>query len=228
MERITPPLFRGYHHLTLYLDDLEEIEDILKGSDGLNFRSIEYKFENIAELSEQYKDQQLRSIRIFSFDPYVEIVLEKSVNILHCNTSDPTKGSGIFHRLDNVLTRASRKPRVLYPDFWHINIMGSVIIVIFIASIANLLLWDTAAYFPPFVKFGLDSNVRISINLILASLVWWSLLTRRVKIIISRRSQRRNFFVRNRDQLITNLIVAAASVTLALIASHFFQSTPKP
>jgi hypothetical protein len=65
MERITPPLSRyDYHHLTLYLDDLEEIEDILKGSSELHFSAGEYQFNSVAELAATYKDQHLKSIDI--------------------------------------------------------------------------------------------------------------------------------------------------------------------
>jgi hypothetical protein len=92
MERITPPLSAYYHHLKLYLNDLEEIESILKDSHGVNFQAGGYKFDNLAELVTQCQDQLLRSLRISSSDPYVEIDLDRSYNRVYCSTSDPTCG----------------------------------------------------------------------------------------------------------------------------------------
>jgi hypothetical protein len=239
MERITPPLSAYYHHLKLYLDNLEEIESILKDARGLNFRAGGYKFDNLAELVTQFQDQLLRSIRISSGDPYVEMDLDRSFNRLYCDTSHPTKGSGIFHRVDEVLKRASRKPRILYPR----SHTGWTIVNMMLTSvlIADLFSWKIIEYITSSMKYWelLEYPWRftgltvIDTVLICSTLgMMWSLSTRKVMIIISRRSQRRHFFIRNRDQLITGLItglvVAVVSVILTLMARNYFQSTPTP
>jgi hypothetical protein len=140
MERITPPLVRNYPPVTLYLDHLEEIEEILKGAGRqefsseteklfkgitLTFSSAEYKSENLADLTEKYKDQRLRSFHISVLNPGVQIYLERSMTRLYCVCSD-TQSSGVFHRLDNIFKRAARKPRVLYSFALVIILMISV------------------------------------------------------------------------------------------------------
>jgi hypothetical protein len=242
MERITPPLSAYYHHLKLYLDDLEEIESILKDARGLNFRSAGYKFDNLAELVTQCQDQLLRSILISSFDPYVQIDLDRAYNRLYCDTSDPTKGSGVFHRLDEVLKRASRKPRISYPRSytrWSIVNSISVFAMLYlpITESADIFSWRITQYIPSFANYwrflewpwGFTGFLVIETVLFCSILgLLWSMSKRRVMIIISRRSQRRNFFVRNRDQLLVHLFVAVVAVILTLVASHFLESKPKP
>ena len=153
MERITPPLSAYYHHLKLYLDDLEEIETILKDAREFNFRAGWYKFDNLAELATQCQDQRLRSILISSLDPYVQIDLDRAYNRVYCDTSDPTKGSGIFHRFDEVLKRASRKPRILYPrSYTRWNIVNWISIRILISfqimEAADKFSWIITEYIP--------------------------------------------------------------------------------
>ena len=203
MERITPPLSAYYHHLKLYLDDLEEIESILKDARGLNFQSGGYKFDNLAELVTQCQDQRLRSIRISSFDPYVGIDLDRSYNRLYCDTSDPTTGSGIFHRLHEVLKRASRKPRILYPRSHTGWTIGNIIIVFVVISfnIGEAFSWRIIEYIPSVMQYWrlLELPWEFTAVMYAVPLCWflggfWSLSTRRVMIIISRRSQRREFF----------------------------------
>lgn len=94
MERITPPLVRNYPPLTLYLDDLEEIDEILKGAQRLEFSSAEYKAGMLAELAEKYKGQRLRSFHISVVDPGVQIYLERAMARLYCVSGD-TNSSGI-------------------------------------------------------------------------------------------------------------------------------------
>jgi hypothetical protein len=245
VERITPPLVRDYPPLTLYLDNVEEIDEILKDAAGRlefssevgkflygggpEFSAGEYKSAILSELTEKYKNQRLRSFRIYMPKPSVNIYLERAMTRLYCADSD-TASSGIFHRVDNILNRAVRRPRFVYSYIviTCVMIAGSVI--------PNILITVTSYYY--FAAFGILLDTSVLTSAILAIILIWSFCViyirrrRNSLIIMSRQSQTRNFFGRNRDQFLTGLvvglIVAVVSVFLTLAATKFFQSTPKP
>jgi hypothetical protein len=94
----------------LYLDDLEATEELLKGSEALYFEVGDFKFDNVAEISQHYLNCWFDSIRIWSFDPLIDINLKGYDNTLFCrSTKDPIRVSGIFYNLDDLFkTRTKR------------------------------------------------------------------------------------------------------------------------
>jgi hypothetical protein len=114
MERITPSLSSAYPPVKLYLDDLEEIEDIVQGSDQLYFELGEYRFDNINEVAERSSDQRFSRLIIWSFEPHLAIRVGEHTSLECYSFRDHTKASGIFYQLDRVLTKCARKPKFIY------------------------------------------------------------------------------------------------------------------
>lgn len=87
MERIIKPMTRNYPPLKLYLDDLEEIEDILKNLTDVSFNSTEFRFKNVAELSSKYHGITINNLTISTLFPRVWIRIGEGHTYMECRSS---------------------------------------------------------------------------------------------------------------------------------------------
>ncbi len=110
MIRKTKNLEKNYPPRRIYLEDLLEIEKILKNSNhDIRIRTEDYIANTISEISEVCKDKTLNELTISTIDFRLRIHLGSSSATLEA-TSYTSNDTGIFHEIDDVLSKAKEAP----------------------------------------------------------------------------------------------------------------------
>jgi hypothetical protein len=229
MEQLPKPLSARYNAVKLYIEDLEGIERIFADAGKFAIESVDYKFSEFSELIEHYQGQRLTVLDVFCSildKNYISLSLTPYHCVLSSRDSDNTS-AGLFHRLDTILRRTSRKPTVLYS----IRVINTVLICFGIFSVFyNFVVFLNLQPYASYV-WSYTFIVAPVIAIIFAWSFWilYVRMYRRSVIIIRRRSQTQNFFLRNRDELLMRGIVAIVSATLGVILGAYisFRLTKK-
>jgi hypothetical protein len=211
MKRINKSLSTEYPTVKLFLEDLIAIESILKESaENFEIATDDYTFTSVDELKNKYKNEKLSSIKISTRTPYINIVLNKTWVRLYCG-SEEISTTGIYYKLDKILSAKVRKPRFLYSYY--------------IIWIGNILL------FASIPSYFLPKKINPQILLIggVLSLIWfiWILwfsyirLFRSSDISLIKKVDLRNFFSRNKDQIIVGLINGIIGAVIGIIGTIF-------
>src|SRR5205807_8469889 len=101
----------NYLPVKLYLDDLENIEDILKAKDSYSLRTDDYQYESVNELVTNLKTDRIRQLDIDTLG--VSINLGKISEAVHVS-SNAANNAGTFYELDQILSRRTRRAKWFY------------------------------------------------------------------------------------------------------------------
>lgn len=200
-------------NLSLYLDDIEQILALL----GDNCKEITasgmgYEIERPREIDE-YKEltkEQFKSLEIKGLIPYVTMSTYKHTfesGIYVYISGDDTKSLGLFTAIVDILKKRQNRLITIYKS-------------IFTYFLITVLIISTWLYLN--TKYNLGGPA-----LILALIVWVAIYfyipgSRILKLNKEYSNQKRNFFVRNRDQIILLLIGALFGFGFALLLKTFF------
>lgn len=213
MEKLPKIIYETVPPVKLYLDDLQEIETLLKEhyGDKIEIRTKEYKFNSVDGL-QQLDEPKIYHLKIsvgegiFASD--VEMELKRSEATIFCRTDTP-KDHGIVNKLKELLLNRKRLARKLRP-LWFLCLIASLVVLYLFQRYSTSL---------PIIL------VLAIIALILVTLQLWIVLAdiRYHCIIIPKwKRDAPSFWTRNKDQiwlLIIGAIVGAiitAIVTLLL------------
>lgn len=198
----------------IWWEDLAEIVSALKQHAEVTLSTEDYQFKNLDELKEHVGAQAtIFVLDVDTTQPSVSIKLNRSEARLFI--SPGPQAAQLLLELDAVLSRCQRLLPWAY-RFWFVMILPTVSVVLNIfylnarpelaAQIASGAL-NTLSLWGPWASY---------VNL------------RRVSVIkMQRRSERRGFFERNRDQLIMVLVSAIVAFFAGVVVKeHFYPSTP--
>jgi len=105
MKKLDKSLSKEYPPLKIYLDDLEQIEEVLSdASESISIETQDYSFASIEDFAGNYSQKRINTLRITSTNPYVTV----EFNPLSCRlyvSSSSTNASGIFYKLDQIIHR---------------------------------------------------------------------------------------------------------------------------
>jgi len=117
MERLQKSLWKEYITSKISADQLEEIEAILKTTEGIKIETEDFRFESISELKNKYKDQILETLKITTSKPYISIEFNK-ISIRLFTYSDDEKSTSIFYKIDSIISKSTLKPNFLYTYYF--------------------------------------------------------------------------------------------------------------
>jgi hypothetical protein len=123
MRELDKPISKEYLPLTLFRDDLESIERVLKQStEAVEIEAGGFQFDSIDELITKLSDRRVREMEIRASRPYIRIELAPMWAKLYVGSS-ANASAGPFYRLDQVLRRARRRLWPLYSFYfvWIVN-----------------------------------------------------------------------------------------------------------
>lgn len=113
MKKLEKSLSKYYMPLILRANDFDDINSILIGHGDVEIIADDVKYDDLKEFLEENKTQKPSNVLITGRNPY--LTLEISPN--HCRlyiSSDNLLATGIFTKIDSILTHCERKPKILY------------------------------------------------------------------------------------------------------------------
>ena len=93
--RIPPPLAADYPPVLLWLDDLEEMEGVLKAwASTVKFKTASAEYDSIAELKSDVKDDEILEFRIECSSPYASVELLRYAARVYVSASEDPANAG--------------------------------------------------------------------------------------------------------------------------------------
>ena len=208
MEQIKDSISKKLPPLKLYIDDLEEICSVVsRHCKNISIEACGYKLDNCAEL-EKLNEKKIEDFHIEGRgDKNILIWLYRNSASFNIYSGD-TESKGIVAELEEAFLKA--KLRVWFVPGW-----------LFVVSFGMLIV--TARIAEPTVQT--ISLLLLSLGVfILTGFDYYFKMERFCRIIpVYRSTRKNNFWSRNKDQLILNLISSAAGVFLGCIGTLIFQ-----
>ena len=193
MEKISQHLSKEFSIVRLYLDDLEAINEILSQMEGsVTWTTETYKFDSLNELLDNYKLPAIHKLVIESRVPYVTIELRHFRSTVTVVSYEP-RDEGIFTQLNKILQNSQSKYQYLFSTkfFW-------ILMIIFFLALYGI---------EPEIHPGIYGTY-LALAFSLSFYGGWIKAYKNTKIKLINRHEEKNFWARNKDQII--LIVIGA------------------
>ncbi len=185
MEKLDKSQSKNYSPLVLWADDLEELLAVLKDcAGGIKFVADDVGFDSVDEFVMESKGRDPSVVRITSSDPYLTVELYPRWASLYLSSSKLLP-SGVFLKIDSILSRCQRKPRFFYRLGWaaascwlipyvfwlpqlkafrYLSLVVACLTVLWLTSVAIVQLWHFSvvrpiyrASSPGFIRRNRDS-----------------------------------------------------------------------
>lgn len=210
MKKIHHPIRKELPPVKLYLDDIDEIIDILKEE---KFSNIEIK-----TINNQYEDEELKNINLS--EPLSEISSHKPIYITISFNSGFGPGINIYTETDTALAYGvvkkienlfKKRVRKIFSIITKANF--ALCFFLFALAVANLLniidiITETTKWL-----ILLLAAIFFGISMLLDS---GKLLKKNI-IILKRKKEQLNFWSRNKDQITVNIIVYIIATIISAI-----------
>jgi len=109
-KRIPPRLSGDYPPVLLWLDDLEEIEGLLKPwASTVKFKTANAEYDSVAEAKSDVKEDEISGFEIECSSPYASVELRRYAARVYVSASENPANAGVFHSLDAIMKRRVRK-----------------------------------------------------------------------------------------------------------------------
>jgi hypothetical protein len=203
MKKLDQSISQSYLPIKLYLDDLLEVQRILReSSKDMQLKSSGYSFDSIEEMASTLGKQEVFELEMHSSSPDSRIEFTRLWAKVYVASSAITS-AGMFHSIDHVIAKSRRPLSFIYSFYtiWGINIFS--IVSTPLAKLFEL----------PFIN-----------NLSLGGFVvlFWVLfvrLRRHSTIVLTPRNASRTFWSRNKDEIIIALISATVGALLGILGT---------
>ena len=117
MERLDSSRSKEYGPLVIWANDLVELFSELKDCKDLEFVADDVKFDSIEEFIQECRGRKLSEVKIKVREPYLTSDLYPSWAKLYVSSSQ-LLASGLFLKVDSILSRCERKPRFFFSWAW--------------------------------------------------------------------------------------------------------------
>lgn len=200
--------------VTLYLDDLEKIVDILRQvSDSAEISTKETILSNLNELT-KLKRESLNELYIRLDEPYISLNLMPNTIWLFIGKDEPIS-RGLFEQIKHVLGRRTCSCAWLINSPWIMGLLLGIGINLFSPGIAEGNWLDVA------------SGGFIICLSILLFLYGYNRKFRKYSIIIPKyRSEAPSFFKRNADAILLNIISAILGGIITFAVAKLTEAIP--
>jgi len=200
----------------LLRDDLENIEAIIKelSPSDCKIETEEYEYSSIQEIPSDLKAVNEFNLRIYS--PYLSLNLYKSGAFISSDSGD-FKLMGAVKKIMDIISKRERK------YLWYFSSLSS-----WMAPILFVIPFYLIVYLDEEI---IKSNKGLFLSTFFVSLlaiIWWISgfifsLKRFSLIEFVYRKNKSNFFIRNKDQIIVNILVVVFTVLLTLFVQKIFK-----
>lgn len=215
MKKKTSCLTKRFSASILYLDDLEEIVSILrKSTEEITIICGEYEYESLDELVKHLNADKCQGLEISTNSPYVHIEINRQAidkNVLYVG-SDNREGKIIYYEICEVLLKKIRLLSHVFNKYFLWFVFTTLCIL---APLAGLI-----KKHPVFSQAGLAIPITL-LMLILVS--FYFVFGPATKIYLKRRSERSNFFVRKKDDLLLLVVGATIGAVITVVVQKLLE-----
>ena len=201
MERINPSLAKNYLPLKLYINDLFDIERVVKEySETISIETDQILFSSIEELSNELKNQRVPKLIIRTLSPYMYIDFSRLWARIYVSSNDENS-FGLFVKLNEFLLRKRRQIWFLYSYY----VTWSII----------LLQWLFYFIIPKSFSTGIGNYIAVSFSL----WVMWALFIRMRRhslVLITKNSGFGSLWIRKKDNIILSIVAAIIGAILGI------------
>lgn len=181
---------RKYAPLVLWYEDVEEIFDTLSNSaKSIKLSNGTYEFDNLSETRDHCSNEPQNKFKVSASEPYTRFEGDRMGASLYVSGNE--KSAHVYFEINNVLTRAQRKPTILYRS-WLVTV-----VILLLGAV------------PRVIQDPIWSQIILPMQI--AAFAWflWIMflgLRRATVVHLVRRSEGKGFFERNKDQLLMMII----------------------
>lgn len=203
MQKLDKPQTKEYGPLAMWAGDLEDLFAELKNCAGIDFVADNVRFESVDEFVEFSKGRNPSSVEVTASEPYLSIELFQRWARVYVSSSD-LLASGLFLKIDSILSRCERKPKCFYQYTW---VVGSAVIIPQISYLPPLRPYD-------FLALWLSSLIFFWMLYVVFIHLWRFSIIRPLH-----REKSPNFFRRNIDAIVVAVIAALIGAVLGAVAT---------
>ena len=202
MKKLNKSINKEYPPVVLYLEDLEEIERVLR--DNAKDFVITYgncQYDSVNELVGAVGAKQILGVELKAQNPYTTIDLHKTWTKIYVSASETT-AVGVFHQIEEIILRCRRWFPWIYNPFFP-----------FVLSI----LLGPLIYLS--TRYGFLIGV-YPLMLVVVFFVWgmWVSLGHHSLVWLVKKPG--SFIARNRDQLILAIVSGLVGAILGFLLAH--------
>lgn len=194
----------------LYLDDVEELFNILKKhAKSVNIETEKYELDDVTHLKE-IKSDKIHKLTLSTSSPYISIDFENDSARIYFS-EDTTLNRGILSEIEDVIKRCRRRFAHIFhkshPSFWLPAVAGASLVQVYKYTKG----WP----------FGVIAALILT-PIVLGFIFDWKIdFNQYSTIILSERHKQDTFFKRNRDGAIVGIIIAIVTAALTWLLVKF-------
>jgi hypothetical protein len=142
MKKLDIPRTKNYGPLIIWANDLFDLFSELKDYKNLEFVADNVQFDSIEEFVQESRGRKPSVVKIKSYEPYLIIELFPSSAKLYVSSSQPLE-SGLFLKVDLILSRCERKPRFFFSSAGVVTSSLCIASILYYLTslITNLTIW---------------------------------------------------------------------------------------
>jgi hypothetical protein len=203
MEKIDKSQMKDYGPLVMWTNDLEELFSELSNRSKFEFIADDVKFDSVEELNKVSKGRNPSKVKFSASDPDLTVELYPHWARLYVSSSE-LLASGLFLKIDLILSRCEKKPKFFYQYVWA---FGGVFVL------QNLFM------LPP-----LKPYTNLYLCVVALSLLWlfYVIFIKGWRFSIIRpmhREERPSFFRRNFDAIVVAIISGVFGALVGVVAT---------
>lgn len=214
MEKLDTPRTKDYGPLVVWANDLFDLISELKDCEDIELIADDVKFESVEELIQERRGMRPSIVQIKARNPYLYIDLYPRWARVYVSSSQLV-ASGLFLKIDSVLSRCERKPRFFFSFLW--PIVG---------------VWTLPSFFflAPFKPYAYLQIWTQMLTLSWMVLVGYIHIRKFSSVYPGRKEDRRSFFKRNADSIViavvSALLGAVGGAAATKVADRVWPNSP--
>lgn len=203
MEKLDKPQSKDYGPLVMWAGDLVELFSELKDCTNIEFVADDVKFKSVEEFVKESRGRNPSEVKITACSPYLTVALYPRSARLYVSSSQLLP-SGLFLKIDSILSRCERKPKFFYRYAW---VIGSSWVL------------PNVFYLPPLKPYSYLSLWAIGLTFSWAIYVTFVHLWRFSTVQPIHREERPGFVRRNIDAIVIAVISALLGAVIGAAAT---------
>lgn len=192
MKKLDKTIYRKYPPVVLYLEDLEEIERVLRDNAlAFSISYGNYQYDSVSELVGAVGAKQIRDVRLRARDSYTSVDLDRNLTSAFVSADD-NKAASVFYQLEEIILRCRR----LFPWLYKAYLPSVSFVLVGLLS---------AGLEPLFAQHGFTLKYYIwALPIVLFIWVYWIIFQRNSTVCLFKKPG--SFIARNHDQLILSVV----------------------
>lgn len=120
MEKLDTPRSKNYGPLVVWANDLFDVVSELKACESFELIADNVKFDSVEEFIQERRGRNPSVVQIKARNPYLTIDLYPRWARLYVSSSQ-VLASGLFLKINSILSRCERKPRFFFSFTWPVG-----------------------------------------------------------------------------------------------------------